>query len=510
MKTTTKIKGISKNWLVIKNRQIRNLRMRFCKYLANIKLTRYEQGCAYKCERRFLAKFPVFRGSLKPSAFMIAGTNSGGGKTTLTLGILRALIQRGVTVSPFKCGPDYIDPLFHQAAAKCSSINCDTFLMGKAGVKTSCIRNSSKSQVSVFEGVMGLFDGNAPGEISGSSAEIAALLKLPVILVVNARGLSGSIAPLVRGFARWNSHVRIVGVIANFVGSTRHADLLRDSLKLANLPPLLGVLFRDEKWKLPERHLGLSTELPTEEWLESLGREVENSIDIDRILELTCLESPLEYNGISLPNPTTRLGVAYDEAFGFYYSENFDLLRQSGVEICFFSPLHDAELPPDLDGLYFGGGFPELYAGQLSQNSSMLKAIRDFADSGRIVYGECGGYLFLLKSLTDLDGKNHPMLGLLPGEARMGKKLACLGYRELETCAESIFGATGTKLRGHEFHYSSLSGKPPQNPLFYAQNLRGEQFPAGSICNNVYGSYVHLHFASNPAAVKAFAKRLKR
>ena len=444
------------------------------------------------------------------SAFLIGGTNSGSGKTTLSLGILRALFRRGLAPAPFKCGPDYIDPLFHRQAAGRISVNCDTFLMGAEGVRRSFARHAADSRAAVVEGVMGLFDGNAAGSLAGSSAEVAALLGIPVVLVVNARGMAGSIAPIVSGFARWNSRVRVAGVIADNTGSAHHAELLRSSLEQAGLPPLLGALARDERLKLPERHLGLATSLPDENWLDSLAEAVERSIDLDRLLELTRVERPMpESESLSVPVPCTRLGVACDEAFQFFYEENFALFREFGVEVVPFSPLRDADLPDRLAGLWFGGGFPELYAETLSQNVSMLESIRAFAASGRTVYGECGGYLYLLEALTGFDGVRFPLLGLLPGEAVMGRKLASLGYRELECAADSSFGPAGTRLRGHEFHYSFLKDGPEEPNLFRASDLRGVERPAGSVCGNVCGSYIHLHFASNPAAAQAFVRRLQ-
>lgn len=359
---------------------------------------------------------------------------------------------------------------------------------------------------------MGLFDGNAAAALEGSSAEIAALLELPVILVVNARGMAGSIAPLVRGFAGWHPAVRIAGVIANNVGSARHTELLRGSLAAAGLPPLLGGVPRDERLTLPERHLGLATGTLEATWLDLLGDTVGGAVDLDRLLELT--REPLPESGPCrrepLPEPELRLGVACDEAFNFHYRENFDLLRQLGVEPVGFSPLRQPELPGDLDGLWFGGGFPELYAQELAANAAMLDSIRSFAASGRPVYGECGGYLYLLEALTGFDGVRHPLLGLLPGEAVMRDRLASLGYREVETVSDTVFGPAGTRLRGHEFHYSALVAEPGGKPLFAAKDLRGNVRPAGSARGNVCGSYIHLYFGSNPAAAAAFAEGMRR
>ena len=422
---------------------------------------------------------------------MIAGTNSGSGKTTITLGILRALARRGLRCAPFKCGPDYIDPLFHREAAGVPSFNLDSFF----GSWNSYAEEIGDADCAVTEGVMGLFDGIQPDSIKGSSAEIAALLHLPVFLTVNARGISGSIAPLVKGFAEWNPQVKIAGVIANNIGSERHAELLAQALEKASLPPLAGYLLRNERWVLPERHLGLSVGKLDPCWLDALADEIEKTIDLDKILALSQTEKPRQKEKKTLPVPHLRLGAAMDEAFCFYYEENFRLLRENGVEIVPFSPLNDSALPENLNGLYLGGGYPELYAETLSQNESMLRAIREFA-KGHFIYGECGGYLFLLEEVADFKGNTYPMLGLLPGKAKMNSKLASLGYRE-------VTGDWGT-IRGHEFHYSSLE-TPPETPfLWQMTDVRGRSSSAGSIRGRVKGSYVHLHFASAPESIRKF------
>lgn len=445
------------------------------------------------------------------SAFLIAGVNSGSGKTTVTLGLLRALARRGLAVAPFKCGPDYIDPLFHRIAARRDSHNLDTFLMGCDGVRDSFRRNAAAADAAVAEGVMGLFDGSRPGSAAGSSAELAELLELPVLLTVNARGLSGSIAPLVRGFCDWNPRLRIAGVIANFTGSARHGELLAESLRIAGLPPLLGALTRDEAVALPERHLGLATDAEADGLIERTADKVERELDLDRLLDLTRRPVPAGPAAAPPVPVRARLGIARDAAFQFYYADNLAMLEARGVELVPFSPLADSALPSGLGGLYFGGGFPELYAKRLAANRAMLDAVREFAASGRPVWGECGGLLYLLEELTDFDGRRHALAGVLPGRAKMNRKLAALGYRELETRVPSCFGPAGTRLRGHEFHYSSAELPSGVVPLFAARNLRGEAVPsaAGCAAGNVTGSYMHLHFASNPAVPDAFAEALK-
>ena len=444
------------------------------------------------------------------SAFLLGGVNSGSGKTTLAAALLRALRRRGLDVAPFKCGPDYIDPSFHRQAAGRASFNLDPYFHAGETLHCAFARSAATADAAVVEGVMGLFDGPHPGSRAGSSAEIAARLHLPVVLVVNARGISGSIAPLVKGFCEWDPDVRIAGVIADFTGSARHGELLADALRAAGLPPLLGRFDRNEAWKLPERHLGLTVGTLDDAVLDRMADAAEESIDLDRLLELVRIPRPAAGPAAGPERPALRLGVARDEAFHFYYEENFELLRERGVELVFFSPLHDRNLPPELDGLWFGGGYPELFAGTLAANGAMLDAVRNFAASGRVVWGECGGFLYLLDGLTGPDGIRYPLLGLLPGEGKMHNRLAALGYREAVTAADGLFGPAGTRIWGHEFHYSSAEPAAGTRPLFHARTLHGETSEAGSVRNRVAGSYLHLHFASNPAALDHFVKELAR
>ena len=426
---------------------------------------------------------------------MIAGTGSGSGKTTLTLGLLRALRRRNLRVAPFKCGPDYIDPLFHRQAAGCVSYNLDTFF-GSEGVYAPHVR---EADAAVVEGVMGLFDGIFPGKLQGSCAEIARDLHLPVILTVNARGISGSVAPLVRGFASWDENVRIAGVIADNVGSPRHAELLRDSLEAAGLPPLIGFLERNERWQLPERHLGLALKELSDSFLDNLAETLEKSLDFELLLSLTRAPRPGSVPAV-FPVPRLRLGVAMDEAFCFYYEANFEALRRAGVEIVPFSPLRDRELPPRLNGVYLGGGYPELFPEELGGNRAMRDALREFARN-HLVYGECGGYLYLLEELASPDGRTFPGLGLLPGKAVMNTRIAALGYRSVE-------GAWG-RLKGHEFHYASLAAEPPAPHLWQAEDARGRRFACGGSRGRVRGSFIHLYFDSDPAFAAKFCRELE-
>lgn len=419
------------------------------------------------------------------SAFTVAGTNSNCGKTTVTLALLRALRRRGLAVQPFKCGPDYIDPGFHRHAAGRISANLDGWMTGLDGIRRSYERFADGAEVSVLEGVMGLFDGR--DGLSGSTAEVALTLDLPVILVVNARGMANSIAALADGYANWHKDLKTAGVIANNVGSERHADILRRALG----DRFLGCLPRNDQWTLPERHLGLvpfQENSRSDEWFDSLADALETHLDLDRLLSLTRVPRPPRPAPISLP-PALRLAVARDEAFGFYYEENLATLREAGIEIIEFSPLRDSCLPERIDGLYFGGGFPEMFAGELERNEAMRRAVREFPG---FIYAECGGYLYLMERLGE-----HRMTGLVPGCAAMHGKLRSLGYRE-------VAGPLG-RARGHEFHYSEARMNRETEPLWAEVTPNGDR---GFREGNVHASYIHLHWGNNPAFVEKFRERL--
>ncbi|MDD2708508.1 MAG: cobyrinate a,c-diamide synthase [Verrucomicrobiae bacterium] len=437
------------------------------------------------------------------SAFCLAGTQSGVGKTTLALGLLAALRKRGLRVQPFKCGPDYLDAGHHRRASGAASRNLDPWMMGEDGVDLSYRRASAHADISVVEGVMGLFDGASPADITGSTAHVAKLLALPVILVVNGRGMARSIAAMVGGYARFETGVNIIGVIANRVGSERHANLLSESLAAARLPPLLGWLPGDKQWEIPERHLGLMADTETQQsdaWYDSLAEAVTQRMDLNRLLSLTRQPRPVPPPGSTItPAAKIRLGIALDEAFHFYYEDNLDLLREQGIELVPFSPLKDTSLPEHLDGLYLGGGFPELFAEQLEANASLRESVRAYAASGGPIYAECGGLMFLGQKLIDLKKRSFAMCGALPIETAMQDRLQRLGYVTAATLAPGPLGPTGAVLRGHEFHWSTITRSDPSlapcYKLRYNRDHREET--AGLRLNNIWASYIHLHFYSN-------------
>lgn len=447
------------------------------------------------------------------SAICIAGAGSGVGKTTITIGLLRALSRRGLSPAPFKCGPDYIDPGFHKIACDNISRNLDTWMMGETEVKNTFYKGMLEHDTAVVEGVMGLFDGAGIGKISGSTAHVAKILELPILLVVNARGIAGTIAPLIKGFVNFKKGVNVVGIIANNVGSERHAEMLAEALIHEKLPPLLGFLPRNPEITMPERHLGLVpiTENQTD-FYDILADNVEKYFKIDEILAKTRLKS-MNHTQANFKQDTLktdlRLAIAKDEAFHFYYEDNLDLLRQSGIELVPFSPISDSEIPENINGIYIGGGFPECFAAKLAKNTAIKQEIAKFADSGGFIYAECGGFMYLTNGITTSAGEKHKMAGIIPVWTKMEDKMRALGYREIRTTKQSPLGPEGTVFRGHEFHWSSVEKNNDRQLQSFCEirNARqGPWSPAGFSCKNVYASYIHAHWASNNQIIENLKK----
>lgn len=399
---------------------------------------------------------------MKQTCLIIGAATSGSGKTTFTMGLLRALCNRGLSVQPFKCGPDYIDILFHRQAAGRESVNLDTFLSSPEHVRHLFAHYGSASDACVVEGVMGLYDGYQRD--FGSTAHIASVLDIPVILLVNARSVAYSVAPLIHGFhtfaspATGNRRLSLSGVVFNNVASERHYDMLRAACLDAGVP-CLGYLPRNPLLQIPSRHLGLSiSEVErTERLIQVAASEVEAHVDIDAILaSCQCLSAPSSRPSISLSPSARRICVARDEAFNFIYRANLDALSRK-AHLTFFSPLRDAQLPP-CHMLYLPGGYPELFARQLADNASMRRSIRSFAERGGRIFAECGGFMYLCR---DIDAA--PMCDVFPFSATMKDPRLHLGYRFLP-CSPS-------PLCGHEFHYSSASGMPDPQAVYHYKNV---------------------------------------
>ena len=454
---------------------------------------------------------------------LIAGTASGVGKTTVALAIMAGLRRRGLAVQPFKCGPDFLDTGHHTRICRRTARNLDTWMLS-ADANQSVLRNAARdADMVVAEGMMGLFDGKSGNSEAGSSAEIAKLLKLPVVLVVDAAKSARSIAAVVLGFEMFDPELRLAGVILNRVASERHYGMLQAAIASSCRTKILGWLPREPKIAIPERHLGLqgaeqmyaSGEEHIETQIDALAALAEQYFDLGGLMELECglpLDGPAHNVApLSADALPLRVGMASDLAFSFYYEDNLDMLREQGVEIVRFSPINDRGLPDDLDALYLGGGYPELYAKQLSGNRRMLDAVRAFADSGRPVYAECGGMLYLSQSLSDAEGTAYPMAGVLPLSMEMTGKLVQFGYATVEFTEDCLLGNKGTAIRGHSFHYSRIAAQDGIGTSYRVQySMSGKEELEGFHRGNILASYIHLHFRANPVVAENFVTAIRR
>ena len=436
---------------------------------------------------------------------VVAGTSSGVGKTTVTVALVRALRAEGLEVAVFKCGPDYLDPTYHARAAGRPCHNLDGWMMGRDAVLATFHRASEGADIAVIEGVMGLFDGASPTGEEGSTAEIAKWLGAPVLLVIDAAGMARSVAAMAQGFARFDPELEVTGLICNRVGSRGHLDLL---CRACGDPPVLGGFPKQPELAFPERHLGLFTAderaLP-EAKLEAWGKVASEWLGTSAIVERArAAREPVATAFIAPPAESSSeerctIGLAWDEAFHFYYEDNLARLTSLGAKIVRFSPIRDAELP-DVDGLYLGGGYPEAHAAALAQNAGMREAIGRFARGGGPIYAECGGLMYLSRAIVTADGVAHPMVGLLPAETIMKNRLVALGYVEVETQEPTALGPAGLRFRGHQFRYSELGpfGAPVEHAYTIRKRRGGETSREGFVSGQALASYVHAHFASNP------------
>jgi cobyrinic acid a,c-diamide synthase len=428
---------------------------------------------------------------------VIAATSSGSGKTTITLGLLRALTRQGVAVAGAKVGPDFIDPCFHQAASGRPADNLDAWAMRPGILAEIADQLGLNASLIVAEGVMGLFDGIG-AEGLGSTADLAMALGWPVILVLDARGAAASLGAMLRGFAYHRPNLRIAGLIANRVGSTGHAATVEQACRAA-CPEIswLGAVPRDQTLSLPERHLGLvqaREHADLEARIEHCADLVTANIDLE-LLRALATSGPVKAVPTTAPLPPLgqRIALASDDSFSFVYPALLRSWRRQGAEILPFSPLANQGPDPDSDAVYLPGGYPELHAGRLAQNQGFRTAMHDAAARGAVIYGECGGYMTLGRRLTDAAGTAHTMLDLLPLETSFADRKLHLGYRRAVTRADSALGPAGTCLRGHEFHYASIIAEAAGMPLFDSFDGQSTALgPAGLIQANVSGSFLHL------------------
>lgn len=418
------------------------------------------------------------------SRFLIGAPSSGSGKTTLTLGLLKMLNNSNFNVQPFKCGPDYIDTKFHTLASGNETVNLDLYLSSPEHVKQLYAKYGAGKDVCVTEGVMGLFDGY--DRMNGSSAQIALLLSMPVVLVINARSMAYSAAPLLHGFKTFLPELKIAGAIFNFVGSESHYGFLKEACNDAGVEPL-GYLPRQQEVEVSSRHLGLNFD-DQKQLNATIGKAaalVEKHINVDRLLEVTKSEPLQHLPSKAYGKGTLKIAVAKDEAFTFTYAENIAALERIG-DVSFFSPIHDKRLP-DTDFVYLPGGYPELYLAQLSENREMLQDIRAYVENGGKLLAECGGMMYLSECIKDKDGIAYPMIGVFGQEASMADARLSLGYRRFEY--------NGTEARGHEFHYSHIEENsiPSVTQLY---NAKGERVKTKLIrYKNAIAGYTHIYWA---------------
>ena len=426
---------------------------------------------------------------------LLAGTGSGCGKTTVSLALMRSLMQRGLRVAPFKAGPDYIDPAFHAAACGRPSHNLDAHLLSAETIRTLLGREEESTDIAVIEGVMGYYDGIDSITLHASTWELAGLTQTPALLVADGSGGAASVAATVRGFQTLQADSRLCGVLVNRVSSPRHYALIADAVTRYTGLPCVGYMPKSPV-VLASRHLGLIPAGETEaleEKLNALGAALTDTLDFDLLLKLAKQAKLLPQKPIALPRMDgCRLGVARDEAFSFYYAENLRLLKQCGMELCFFSPLRDAALPSRLDGLYLGGGFPEVFARELYRNEGMRGSIRSALANGLRCYGECGGLLYLSRAVDGVE-----MTGFLPIACRMTECLQRFGY-------VTVTDETGMTFPAHEFHHAVAQ---PQEPLPCAFTVVKRSDPAqrwqcGYRCGNTLAGFPHLHFASDPNLIE--------
>lgn len=450
---------------------------------------------------------------------VIAAAQSGAGKTTAATGLMAALARRGLKVQPYKVGPDYIDPTYHTAAAGRISRNLDGWMLDETTIRRLAASSAQGADVALIEGVMGLFDGAGPVGDAGSTAEMAKWLAAPVLLVVDAAGLARTGAAIIRGLCDFDPDLRIAGVLFNNVGSEGHYRLLCESLR-AYVPGVepVGYLPKGAAIRTPERHLGLVPTWEREQvdaYLESLVGLVEATVDLEAVLRLARSAAPLppapprELPPV-LADARVRIGLARDAAFHFYYEDGLDELRALGADLIPFSPLSDPALPPDLDGLYLGGGFPEVHAQALAANASLRREIRAAVERGMPVYAECGGLMYLAEAIVGLEGDQWPMVGAIPVKARMETRLQNFGYMIAEALGETLLAAPGEAVRGHEFHWSRVDPNPVDWPPAYRiRSRKGAERWEGFYRKNLLASYVHIHFSANLRAAARFLEAVR-
>jgi len=445
---------------------------------------------------------------------IIAGTHSGVGKTTIVTGLLAVLKQQGLTVQSYKVGPDYIDGGYHQLASGRVAHNLDTWLVPTDKVVPIFAKTAVGNDMVIIEGVMGLYDGGRQGV--SSTAAIAKLLKAPVILVIDAKSMGESAAAIALGYKMYDQEVNLVGVIINRLGSASHQKMVTEALERIHIP-VLGCIYRNEGLSMPERHLGLTpvTEYNAQDMIATLCLQIAEQVDVEKIMSIASSAPELCTMLKSLSDakqspPRVRIGVAQDEAFSFYYPESLEVLKTMGAQIIPFSPLNDTHLP-DVDGLLFGGGFPEMFVSQLTANARMRQSIHDASTAGMPIYAECGGFMYLTRKIIDFDGTEYEMVGAIPASCSMQSKLQTVGYIEATSLTDNVLCSAGARMRGHEFHFSLMNHEESSQPFPWAFEFKkvrtGAVYPSGYAHGNLLASYLHMHFAGNEQAAGHFINK---
>nr|WP_243109731.1 cobyrinate a,c-diamide synthase [Caminicella sporogenes] len=456
---------------------------------------------------------------MKIPRFVIAGTQSGVGKTTLSIGIMKALRKRGLNVQSYKVGPDYIDPAFHSFVTGNKSRNLDSWMLKENAIKDIFFKNSFDKDISIIEGVMGFYDGFGIEKDNGSTAHLSKILKCPVILIINGSGMSSSAAAQVLGYKLYDEKVNIKGVIVNNVSGWKHYELIKEAVEKFTGIKCVGYLKKNIDIKLESRHLGLIPSVEVEnlkEKIDKLSSMVEETINIDEIIKISkgalALNHVYNYdskNGFRDVN----IGVALDKAFNFYYQDNLDLLEELGANLIYFSPLKDKKLPDNLHGLYLGGGFPEVFAKELEENKELRDEIKKVSNMGMPIYAECGGLMYLCKSITTLDGKKYEMVGIFDRNTKMTNRLQRFGYVNVNILKPCTISNTLTKVKAHEFHRSIIDESNNDDCVYRVDKVRENKiinsWKCGILKNNTLAAYAHIHFYSNKKLAEDFVENCR-
>ena len=441
---------------------------------------------------------------INPNRLLISGTSSGSGKTTITCGILQALKNRQIKVSSFKCGPDYIDPMFHKRVLNLESNNLDSFFCDEKTLIN--ILHDYSLDISIIEGVMGFYDGSGEEGLTGSTYELSNTLKTNTVLIVNCKGISTSIIPIIKGFVNYKKNY-IKGIILNNITKNTYDKIkilfekeFQDLILLGFLPKLEPDLI------LESRHLGLKTAYEIKDLqdkMDKLANIIEENINLDLLIDLAKQNTELEYQKIEIEKiANVKIGIAYDEAFNFYYNTNLDLLKKMGAELIYFSPLHDQRLPKTLDALYLGGGYPELYKDELSNNQEMIKDIYQFIKNNGVVIAECGGFMYLNKMIED-----KPMVNIFDSIALNQHKLVRFGYLKLKSKEDNLILKKDEIIKAHEFHYYDVENA---GNSFEGIKNNGKIYDCGFSTEYMYAGFPHLYFYSNLETVKRIIRKASK